>query len=188
MLKIQLKGDGLEKFAKAVKVLGEAKAQSAFRMALNDSRKQVYTQVKRVLAVQMGVSQQSVIKHGGIKQVPASGGKLSTSINSTGATLPLSDFKPSRGGAGVKANPWGDSHVFPGTFMIGRFGNHVFKRTDKFNKVSGRFNGFEKLWGPSVPKEMVKDESAAAFDKVSSEQLPKRVAHHLKRLSGGVIS
>ncbi|MGV8832548.1 MAG: hypothetical protein ACOH2N_11270 [Devosia sp.] len=186
-LEIRVTGD-FKKFNAAIKALGETKATSAYRMALNDTNKAVFTQVKRTLAKQVGVSQAAVVKHGKVRKKPASGGNLAASIESEGGYLLLKDFKPLAGAAGVKANPWAKRTLFGGTFQIARAGANVFKRTNAWNKRSERFNGVEKLYGPAVPKEIVKGTSADAFNRIAETKLPAEIARQLKRLSGGVIS
>lgn len=186
-LEIKITGD-FKKFNAAIKALGEPKATAAYRMALNDTNKTVFTAVKRSLAKQVGVSQSAVVGHGKVRKKPASGGILQASIESEGGFLVLKDFKPLPGAAGVKASPWGKRAVFDGTFQISRLGGNVFKRTDAWNKKSGRFNAVEKLFGPAVPKEIVKGASEKAFNDIAATKLPAEISRQLKRLSGGVIS
>lgn len=203
MITIQIVGAGLEKFNEAAKSLGsEAKAHRAYSMALNKTVKMVHTGVKRAVAAQMGVTQAAVVKHGGLRIARASAGNLVASINASGAYMPLKDFKPKQGGAGVTANPWNNSQLFNGTFMnrgkrarfgigpIGKAkaGGHVFKNTGKLNKVSGRKNAIKALWGPSVPNEMVKDESARTFERISGSQMPKEIDRAVIALTSGAVS
>lgn len=185
-LQIKVTGD-FKKFNNAIKVLGESKAKAAYRMALNDTNKAVFTQVKRTLAKQMGVTQGAVIKHGGLIKLPATNGGLSAELKAVGGYLPLKDFKARQGKKGVSASPWGKRQIFGSTFVVGRLGGNVFKRTGVFSDKTG-LEKIEKLWGPAVPNELVKGLSAEAFNRIAKTKLPAEVARQLKRLSGGVIS
>lgn len=200
---VTISGGGLEKFDEAVRSLGSvAKAQRAYSMALNKTIKTVHTQVKRAISTQMGVTQAAVVKHGGLRIGRASVGNLAATINASGKYLPLKDFKPRQGGKGVTANPWNNSQLFDGTFMnrgrrartgIGpiqraKAGGHVFKNTGKLNKVSGRKNAIEALWGPSVPREMVRDESAKTFERISGTRMPLEIDRAVVALTKGVVS
>lgn len=188
-ISLRITGDGLPRFEAAVEALGsKAKAESAYRMALNTSGRKLFTVVKRTVAKQMGATQARVVKYGHMRRVPASGGKLVTSVESSGGYLPLSDFKPAQRRKGVSAAPWGTRRVFGGTFMIARLGGNVFKRTGKFSTKSGRFNGIEKLWGPAVPKEMVRDASEDAYQQIARDVLPNEVERQIKRLTKGVVT
>lgn len=180
---LKFSGDGLPKMEEAVKRLGsEAKAKAAYRMALNDTNKAIHTRVKRVLSAQMGASQRDVVKHGGLKMVKAISSRLEASIVAKGGYMPLSDFKTRQGRRGVSAAPWKTRRIFPKTFIVRSLGSNVFKR------VAGSRLPIEKLYGPAVPKEMVRDESAKAFEEVSARMLPSEVARQITRLTAGAVS
>lgn len=181
---LKFTGDGLPKFEAAVKALGETKARNAYRMALNDTNRKVYTEVKRVVARQMGVSQSAVVKHGKLLKRNASNGNLEAKVEAKGGFLPLSDFKAGQRRKGASAAPWAKRRIFPGTFIVGSLGGNVFKRTGVF--ADGK-EKIEKLWGPAVPKELVKDESEKTFKRVANSNLTKEVERQIKRLSGGAI-
>ena len=57
---------------------------------------------------------------------------------------------------------------------------HVFQR------VTSSSLPIEKQFGPSVPEEIVKNESAEAFNRVADE-LPGRIAHEIAQVTGGVV-
>ena len=58
---------------------------------------------------------------------------------------------------GVRSRIWGKSQGLRSAFVVKRFGGGVFKRTDKARAP------VEQLWGPSVPKEMLRDEAYVAW-------------------------
>ncbi len=180
---LRFTGDGLPKMEEAIKRLGsEAKAKAAYRMALNDTNKAVHTRVKRVLSAQMGASQRDIVKHGGVKMVKAINSRLEASIQSKGGYMPLSDFKARQTGRGVSAAPWGQRRIFPKTFIVRSLGGNAFKR------ISAKRLPIDKLWGPAVPKEMVRDESAKVFEEVSARMLPAEVRRQIERLTLGAIT
>ena len=90
---------------------------------------------------------------------------------------------------GVKAKPWGKSRKFKGAFIFAGHaksgqaiaGGHVFKRSTKASTP------IEKMYGPSIPKEMLKDETAEAFEAATGD-LANRIAHEIRVISKGVIS
>ncbi len=179
---ITIKGSGLPRFEEAVAALGSTKATRAYRMALNTTGKRVFTQVKRTVAKQMGASQALVVKYGHLRRVPASGVSLETRIESAGGYIPLMDFSARQTSKGVTASPWGQRRLFKSTFVLTRIGGHVFRRTGADRLP------IEKLWGPAVPKELVRDESKAAFENVSSSFLPSEVARMVKQMTKGAVS
>ena len=202
MLSITVTGKGLVRFHDAVRALGDAKAKRAYAMALNKTAGKVNTQVKRAVAAQMGVTQQTIIKRGALRRRPATVGNLEATIDASGKHLPLKDFRPVQRKKGVSAKPWGRQHLFGGTWIdrgraaktgIGpntraAAGGHVFKNTGGFNKKSGRFNAIESLWGPAVPKEIVKGESERAFYRVARTELPIEVRRAITVVTKGSVS
>jgi hypothetical protein len=77
----------------------------------------------------------------------------------------------------VRAKIWGRAQTFRSAFVVKRYGGGVFKRTGK-----SRFP-IEQLWGPSVPKEMLRDEAYEAW----TEQHP-RVLTESSRLIALMLS
>jgi|GEM_PF-1814518 len=202
MLKIEFKGDGLEMMVKAVESLAdERKAGKIYAIGLNRAAKKTHTIVKRTVAKQMGVTQAAVVKHGGLRVSNAHAGKLIATIDASGKFLPVKDFKPRQGKAGVSASPWGKRTMFPGTWIdSGRransgigpstkaaAGGQVFTRTDKFNRKSGRNNAIKALSGPAVPVELVRRETAKAFEEVANKELLVETERALKALTKGFI-
>lgn len=180
---LKFTGDGLPKMEEAIKRLGsESKAKAAYRMALNDTNKAIHTRVKRVLSEQMGASQRDIVKHGGIKMIRAINSRLEASIVAKGGYMPLSDFKSRQVKRGVSAAPWGTRRIFPKTFIVRSLGGNAFKR------LGAKRLPIEKLWGPAVPREMVRDQSAKAFEEVSARMLPTEVRRQIERLTLGAVS
>ena len=148
------------RFEAACTRLGEGEARRAFSMALNKEGRKSLTQLRRSLA------QQSSIPRGAINAATrfksASRSTMSTVTSGTGRHLPLSFFGTKQFSYGVRAKIWGRAQTFRSAFVVKRYGG-VFKRTGK-----ARFP-IEQLWGPSVPKEMLRDEAYGAWQ----EQHPR---------------
>jgi hypothetical protein len=143
------------RFEAACNRLGEGEARRAFSMALNKEGRKSFTQLRRAL------SQQSSIPRGAVNAATrfksSTRATMSTVTSGTGRHLPLSFFGAKQFSYGVRAKIWGKAQSFRSAFVVKRYGGGVFKRTGK-----ARFP-IEQLWGPSVPKEMLRDEAYAAW-------------------------
>ncbi|MFN3832141.1 MAG: phage tail protein [Allorhizobium sp.] len=196
-------GNGLRLLTQATEALGNpAKGRRAYSMALNKVATTVNSSVKKSVAQQMGTSQRNIVKHGGMKIYKASAGNLMAVIDVRGGYLPLKDFSPRQGKKGVSAAEWGNRKMHPGTWInrarlattkfasTGRAkaGGHVFKNTGGENKVSGRKNAIEVLWGPAVPREVVRDESQRTFYRIADTRMPIEVRRAIKALTKGAVS
>lgn len=196
-------GNGIRLLSEATQALGSpAKGGRAFAMALNKTATTVNSNVKKSVAKQMGTSQANVVKHGGMKIMRASPGNLAAVIDVRGGYLPLKDFRPRQTRKGVTAAAWNVRRIYPGTFInrgkrsltgIGpagkaSAGGHVFKNTGKLNNVSGRNNAIEALWGPAVPREVVRDESQRTFYRIADTRMPIEVQRAIKALTKGAVS
>ena len=148
------------------------RAPKAIARALNHTGGVASTQVKRALVRQVGVKSAAV--NAALRKVRATPAGLIFELRSSGKHLGLKDFAARQTKRGVSAAPWRQRRVFPNTFMGP--GGHVYKRTSKKRLP------IEKLWGPSIPKEMVRGESAQAFRSTVAERLPQRLQHELLRL------
>lgn len=145
--------------------------------AVNHTVAKAETSVKRALMSQTGLRSADIGKE--LKRYSASLGRPEASIKSDGPYHRLSEFAARQTTGGVSAAPWGERRVFPHTFFVPAYGGGVFRRQGK-----SRFP-VEQLWGPAIPKEMVKDASLDAFDRVVAVDLPARMAHEWRRLMGG---
>lgn len=175
-------GGGVTSFEAALKTIADDKVKLIYVRALNRTAERVFTVVKRTVAAQVGLPQKVVVARGAMRIRKATGGILQASVDASGGFMPLRLFAARKTKAGVTAAPWGTRRVFKHTFLVGKAGGNVFKRLGK-----GRLP-IKKLWGPAVPREMVRDESAAAFHAVVGAEMPKRLAHEISRATGGVIS
>ena len=143
------------RFEAACTRLGEGEARRAFSMALNKEGRKSFTQMRSAL------SQQSSIPRGAVNAAMrfrnANRATLSTETSGSGRSLPLSFFGAKQFTYGARAKIWGKAQTFRSAFVVKRYGGGVFKRTSK-----ARFP-IEQLWGPSVPKEMLRDQAYEAW-------------------------
>ena len=152
-------------------------APHAIRRAVNRTGDKALTQVTRALAKQTGV------KYGVVKRAltvqRANFGRATYRISSRGGYISLKEFNARQTKNGVSAMVWGKRRVFPHSFISEKLGGHVFVRMGRAR------NPIRKMWGPALPAELVKDETAAAFLATVSTELPLRVAHEIAALLAG---
>jgi hypothetical protein len=94
-------------------------------------------------------------------------------------TLSLKEFSPRKASLGIIANPWGKKRLFPHAFFGP--GGHVFERTPSKPQRRGPrpiHSGLpiRKLFGPALPKEMVKDEAERTFYAIAAMELAKNLS------------
>ena len=143
------------RFEAACLRMGEGEARRVFSMALNKEGRKSFTEMRRSLAQQSSIPRGAV--NASMRFKSATRSTLSTVTTGCGRHLPLSFFGATQFSYGVRAKIWGKAQTFRSAFVVKRYGGGVFKRTGK-----ARFP-IEQLWGPSVPKEMLRDEAYAAW-------------------------
>lgn len=151
----------------------------ALARALNHTGDKARTQVIRALVKQTGAKYGAVRK--ALTSRPATAGAPVYRIIAQGPYLSLKEFGARQTGAGVSAAPWGRRRVFAHTFIVPALGGHVFERKGKARLP------LRKLWGPALPKELVKDQTKAAFETTVAVELPRRVAHEIEAVLGGKV-
>jgi hypothetical protein len=150
----------------------------ALSRAINHTGSIARTEVVRVLEKQTGLSRREIV--GAIKSIPASPGRLAYEIVGRGGYVSLAHFGARQEALGVSAAPWGKRRIFPHTFIVSKpGGNVVFAREGK-----GRLP-IHKLWGPAIPKEMVKDQSKAIFEATVANDLPRRIEKEIMSILTG---
>ena len=183
-------GEGHLRFSNGIEQLGstETMHRKVYRRALNKVGDKAYTRVIRAVGKQMGLKRGQVLTYGGVGKVRANFTRQDYQIVSRGEEVPLREFGAKQFSYGVRARPWGKATRFTGMFiMAGRWSSgdpiaqgHVFQR------VTSSSLPIEKQFGPSVPEEIVKNESAEAFNRVADE-LPGRIAHEIAQVTRGVV-
>jgi hypothetical protein len=179
--------DGVrDSYEKRLAGLGAGDARKVMMRVANRAGKTTSVQVKRALVKQTSIPRavvQAAIRDRGASAKGA--GAIEYVITGRGSELPLSVFNPRQFSAGTRAKVWGRFQTFEGAFMGPRpgtiapaLGGEVFHRTSKSRLP------IEKLYGPSIPKEMVLAETAATFQRVARAETEKRLVHELGRILG----
>jgi len=183
VLHFQWSGNGIARMTMALERLESSRRHAAFRRALNHTGDKTFTQVKRTLSKQMGLTQKALMGNGrNLKKRRAAGGALDYQIISHGGAIRLKEFKHRVTSKGLTAYPWGVRHSFKSAFVIPRYGGNLYRR-----RTSKRFP-LEALYGPNISKELVKDATAAAFQAIVATELPPRVEHEVRVITSGVLS
>ncbi len=184
--------EGLKGFSSAIRsIQSQNEFGKAAQRAINRTGNMARTQVVRALAKQTGLSQKLIRR--AVKRKQAYANRFEYSLSSFGGDISLKFFKPRETRAGVTAGIVGGRKLFAGTFMKGglfpnrvgvvRFGGHVFEREGRKRNPIAKVKS-----GVIIPKEMLRDETARAFHTSVRENLPRRFAHEIKRISGGAFS
>lgn len=181
---------GFRRFERAIRSLDPAKLNPALNRAVNRAGDMSRTQVRRVLPGQTGLPRATIVK--AVRVIRSQPFTLAYTMTAQGGDVALKFFGARETRKGVSAAPFGKRQVFAGTFIRGgRFPNrsgtvfhgHVMERTGP-----ARFPIKVVKSGVVIPTEMVSGETARAFQSTVSRVLPHRVAHEIRRLTGGVIS
>ena len=169
------------KLKKAAKALSGPAAQKAYAVALNEVGPVARNQAVKAVAKQMGVTGATIAKRAKVTTKAAAPGKLAYNINAQGGYLLMKDFKPGQSAKGVRAGPWAKRRLFKGSFIVNGLHGNVFHR-----ETMARFP-IQNMYGPAVPKEIVKDKAKEAFESSVAKRLPVRVQHQLKRATNGAF-
>jgi hypothetical protein len=148
-------------------------ANAVVPRALNHVGDIARTQVKRELAKQTGLTVTAVDKS--MRTVRAIPARHSYELVATGRPIPLRDFAARQTRGGVSARPWGKRRVFPGTFVVRALGGHVFRRVGRARLP------ILKLWGPSLPRELLRGKVPDVFEQVVRDRLPDRLIHEFEQ-------
>ena len=163
------------KFEATVYRVGSGAARKVFSRAMNSVGRKTFTQVKRALVQQ--TSLKPGVVNANTKFWNSSQGKLETRIDGRREYFGLSYFQPKQGARGTSAFVWGKTQFFPHAFVVPSLSNNVFVRT------SHKRLPIEKMFGPSVHKELMQDQSLAAW-----EQGNRGISDEAMRLLGLVMS
>ena len=150
-------------FEAAIARLGEQAATRAFNRALNSEGNKVRTQVRHALRQQTGAKAALISSE--TRTIRSSFANLSYKIKARGDYLGLSHFSPRQFGYGVRAKPWGRWQRFESAFLVGSLANNAFVREGRARLP------IKKMFGPAIPKEMVRDAARDAFEAAQPEVL-----------------
>lgn len=187
---VSIAGNGMPRFAEAIRTLGEGRARTAYSRAINHTGRIAGTAAGRALSAQTGLPASTGRRAIRRKIDRATPSNLSYTIHGRGGNVSLRHFKPRETRKGVSAAPWNSRRVFAGSFMrAGWFPNRVPKPS--WNKqvfergTGGKFRKVKS--GLYIPAEMVTGATAAAWN-ASAARLTPRVAHEIRRVTKGVVT
>ena len=160
-------------FEAMVRRVGKGDATTAFRRALNHEGRKSFSAVRRALRRQTGIKMGEI--NAALRYRGPSGQALRAVITGTGGPVALRQFGARQFSYGVRAKPWGRAQQFRSAFIIGSLGGHVYKRSGKDRLP------IQKLWGPSIPREMLRHETRTTFEQ-SAQHVAPRAMHELSRL------
>ena len=164
-------------FEAMVKRVGGKAAKSAFARAINHEMAKANTAVKRELRTETGIKVGDIAK--ALKRTRASHNALTAQIIARGGAMPLKYFQARQQKYGVRAKPWNRTQRFKSAFIAPTLGGHVFHRTSKARLP------IEMLWGPAIPKEMMREKVTTAFGRATDKIAERAAYHELPRIMGG---
>ncbi|MEJ8474468.1 phage tail protein [Roseibium algae] len=180
---------GLKAMNKALKVLGSKRFAGVSARAINHSGAKGRTQSKKKLVAQTGLKSKTINKAMRVRR--ASAANVSYVIKATGGDISLRHFGARETRRGVSAKPFNQRQIFRGTFIKGgrfpaRVGlglkGQVFKRDGKARLGISNIKS-----GVIIPKEMVRGETAKAWQGTIARFLPQRFGHEVRRATGKVF-
>jgi hypothetical protein len=162
----------LARYGNALAALGEGQARTALSRALNHEGDKGRTKVKRALVKQTGIKYSAVNK--AMATVRATPATLTYTLKARGGETNIAWFGGVQRRKGVSAAPWSKRRIFQHAFIVPRFGR-AFIRTSKSRLP------IRPLYGPNLARELVKDSSAAAWQR-GVANLVARVGHEIGRM------
>lgn len=175
----------LKRYGKRVMLLHE-RFPTLLPRIVNQVGNRAKTQVIRGLTKQTGLPRKTIVKAVGNPSV-ARPGRLSYEMVTRGGNIRLKYLNPRETDAGVVASPFGKSTLYPGAFLRGgsfpnrkdvaHFDGHAFYRLNR----SGTKITFARS-GVTIPVEMTRGATKAAFDRIAGPLLSERVDKALRDL------
>jgi hypothetical protein len=172
-IEIMARDQIISRYGNALLAIGD-KAPIAMRDALNREGDNGRTQIKRALVKATGIKYGLINR--GFSTNRANRNTLTYAMTQKGEETNLNLFGATQRKKGVSARPWNVRRIFPGTFLVGRYGNKVFNR-----KGAGRFP-LKQVYGPNLAREIVKDEPKRHFEAIPlglAETVGKQIARYL---------
>lgn len=191
-LRLTIEGDGIKRFQRLSKVLGDKATRRVYSRALNDTGNKRATATGRALADQAGVKK-TAGKRAMRDRRRSRPATLEYSIHIRGGAIRYKYFKGTRETKkGVSATPRGQRQLLTRHFINAgwaptrvhkaSWNGHVMTITS--NNKSGVDVARSDVF---LPEEAVQGETADTFDQ-GKEHLDQRVTHYLKRIAGGALS
>lgn len=163
-------------------------APAALAWGLNAVGRKAATRMRRALVGQTGLKYGVLVRALRTKSATASNPEFR--IESRGGNVRLKFFSPRETRKGVTATPWGKRKLYPGYFIKGGlFPNRVTLpyRGEVFARINPTGRAIEKQFSDLfIPDEMLKGQSRAEFDKVTSVDLADATHRALIAILSGV--
>ena len=182
MVTVQAKPVGFDNLTKNLAKLPD-KSRKAVSRAINTAIRKGRTTAGREIRAQYVIAQGRIYSE--MRQTFSSPGTLYGALNAQGPGIPIKDFKVSPKNPKPRAKPVitveivrGAAKPFPGGFVVGRFGMHVFSR-----KGRSRFP-IEKKRTTSVPQMMLGKRAGPAITEQINETYTKEVDRQLSLMLG----
>jgi hypothetical protein len=182
MVNVQAVPIGFEDLLKGLGKLPDA-GRKAISIAINSSIRKGRTMADRQIRSEYVISQKRVYQE--LRQYHSSPATLYGKLQSIGPGIPLKEFKVTPKMPRPRRKPVitveivkGKPKPFPGGFVVGAFGNHVFSR-----KRRSRFP-IEKQRSVSVPQMMLGERAGPAITKQINEHYQKEASRQLARMLG----
>jgi hypothetical protein len=151
----------------------------ALRTAINRTGDMAFTKVRRIVSKETGIPQRRLTE--GSRGLYRGRSRKRDEANfdyviaARGPFTPLSYFQPVQRRAGVSARAWGKRRILRGTFLATMRSGHV----GVFKRVKGS-RRLKELWGPSLPREMLRGEAPEAFRETFRNELAGKLAHEVR--------
>lgn len=172
-------------FAEVAKQLSKLPDQGrkAMSLAINAGIRKGRTIAGREIRAKYVIAQGRIYSE--MRQQFSSPGTLYGALEAQGPGIPIKDFKVSPKGPQPRRRPVitveivrGAARPFPGAFVVGAFGMHVFTR-----KGRSRFP-IEKKISTSVPQMMLGERSGPIITQQINDTYKKEAARQLARMMG----
>lgn len=192
---ITVKSDTLEAQARAF-TSNQNAVKLAVMRTLNRAGAAGFTAVRKELRRQTGLGASDIGRTRGLYSRPARPFEMKYEVVARSQWTPLGYFKPKevnphKKGGGVAASPWNRRTFFRGFFMVRMRSGYVgvFRRQPGqakrlfTSKVTGkRYKAapLQERWGPSLSKELVRDQVPIQFEARALEVAKQRLPHELQ--------
>ncbi|MBV8121502.1 MAG: hypothetical protein JO081_16370 [Alphaproteobacteria bacterium] len=183
MINVQAVPVGFDQLIKGLGKLPE-QGRKAISIAINSSIRKGRTTAGREIRSHYVISQGRIYQE--MRQIHSSPGTLYGALESQGPGIPIKDFKLSPKGPQPRRKPVitveiikGAPKPYPGGFVVGRFGMHVFSR-----KGRSRFP-IEKQRSTSVPQMLLGERAGPAITTQINDTYTKEAARQIARIVGG---
>lgn len=173
LIRLEFKDQVFQRYGNQLRELGEGGARKAIARAMNYEGDRAYKAVKSALHHQTSIKRRDVhraMKTNKVRPTISSKGAtpLEYVIEGTGRELSLRYFSPTQKRVGTSARVWGRTRMYKNAFMGPRPRVVALKLYGNvFHRLGEERLPIEKMWGPSISKEMARDQAKAAFEKAA---------------------